>query len=399
MRTLAAVAIALTLVLAAAVWRAAAERAPAIVLHQTLAGEVRLSGNPPTPDWPREGEAAAEVQGVGSLGHAGPQTPVPIASVAKIMTAYLTLRRYPLMAGASGFAMTVNAAEAAEREQREDLGESTVAVSAGEHIDERQALEALLLPSANNMAAMLAVHDAGSIAAFVARMNTTARELGMDSTTYTDPSGYEDSTTSTASDQLKLAAAAMRVPALAQIVSESSARLPVAGLVTNYNALVGEDGYVGIKTGSDRAAGGCLVFAKRVRAEGRTAIVLGVVLGQREGAPIEAALASARDLGDSIAGALQVRVVLPAGTRVLSANSTGGKTTAVVTREALREIAWPGATLPVRVTDAASKATHAQAGRRLAIVSAYGADKQTTAAVAAHSLGEPSLGWRLEHLL
>jgi D-alanyl-D-alanine carboxypeptidase (penicillin-binding protein 5/6) len=398
--------VALILVLAAAGWRIDTERSPPIVLHRTLAADVRLPGAPPTLSWPREGEAAVEVQGVGSFGHTGPDRPVPIASVAKIMTAYLTLRQYPLSARAGGFAMTVTAADAAEREQRVDLGESTVAVRAGERLDERQALQALLLPSANNIAAMLAVHDAGSTAAFVARMNATARELGMDATTYTDPSGFEASTVSSAADQLKLAAAAMREPVFAAIVDQSSARLPVVGVVANYNALVGEDGYVGVKTGSDLAAGGCLVFAKRVRVGGRTASVLGVVLGQRDGAPIEAALASARQLGDSVAAALGMRVVLPAGTSVLSVSSTGGQAM-VVTREALREIGWSGLTLPVQVRiEATSRATHAQAGQPLASVKVEGAGTPTTptatpttTAVAARSLGEPSLGWRLEHLL
>ncbi|HXP98597.1 MAG TPA: hypothetical protein VN845_00865 [Solirubrobacteraceae bacterium] len=393
--------VALALVLAAAVWRIDTEGTPPMVVHRTLAADVRLPGSPPTLSWPREGEAAVEVQGVGSFGRAGPSTPVPIASVAKVMTAYLTLLSHPLAAGAGGFAMTVTRAEAAEQEQRVDLGESTVAVRAGERIDERQALQALLLPSANNIAAMLAVHDAGDIAVFVTRMNATARELGMDSTTYTDPSGFEASTVSTAADQLKLAAVAMREPAFAEIVDEPSAELPVAGLVTNYNALVGEDGYVGVKTGSDRAAGGCLVFAKRVRVGGRTATVLGVVLGQHEGAPINAALASARQLGDSVAAALRVRVVVPAGSAVLSARSTGGQATTAVTRASLREIGWSGLTLPVQVRriGAASRATHVRAGQPLASVSVYGADTQTTAAVAAGPLGEPSLGWRLEHLL
>ena len=133
----------------------------------------------------------------------------------------------------------------------------------GEQLSERQALQALLLPSANNIAALLARYDAGGIAPFVARMNATARTLGMASSTYTDPSGFNDETVSTAADQLKLARAAMRIPAFAEIVDEPSVVLPVVGRVANYNGLVGEDGYVGIKTGSDRAAGGCLVFAKK----------------------------------------------------------------------------------------------------------------------------------------
>lgn len=393
-------ALVLILAMVAVIWRIDTESTPPVVIRRTLTADVRLPGSLPVLNWPREGQAAVEVEGVGSFGGMGPSTPVPIASVAKVMTAYLTLLQYPLAVGEEGFVMTVTRANVAEDEQRVDLGESTLAVRAGERISERQALEALLLPSANNIAAMLAVHDAGGIAAFVARMNVTARRLGMSSTTYTDPSGFERSTVSTAADQLRLAGVAMHEPVFAAIVDESSAALPVAGRVANYNALVGEDGYVGVKTGSDLAAGGCLVFAKRVSIDGRTATVLGVVLDQREGSLIDAALASARQLGNSAAAALRVQVVIPAGTNVLSATSTGGRRTTAVTTDALREIGWAGLTLPVQVNVGSAQAmTQLRAGEPLASVTVRGVGAPTTRAIATQSLGRPSLGWRLQHLL
>ena len=109
----------------------------------------------------------------------------------------------------------------------------------------------------------------------------------------------------------------MRGPAFAAIVAKPAVELPLVGRVANYDGLVGRDGYVGVKTGSDRAAGGCLVFAKRVLIDGRRVTVLGAVLGQREGSLIEAALTSAMRLGDSAAAALRSETALPAGTTVL----------------------------------------------------------------------------------
>ncbi|HEY2767394.1 MAG TPA: hypothetical protein VGI76_04015 [Solirubrobacteraceae bacterium] len=264
-------------------------------------------------DWPAEGEAAVEVEGIGRLGVSGPSVPVPIASVAKVMTAYLTLRQDPLEHRGDGFTLEVTAADAEDEQRRAALGQSVLPVRPGERLGERQALQALLLPSANNVAQMLAVHEAGSVDAFVRRMNTVASRLGMASTTYTDPSGYSASTVSTASDQLKLALIAMRRRAFAQIVNESSAVLPVVGTVSNYNQLVGDDGYVGIKTGSDGAAGGCLVFAKRVLVGDRRLVVVGDVLGQRSGSYIPAALIAGRRLGDSAAAVLRAGLFVPAG--------------------------------------------------------------------------------------
>ena len=287
-------ALVLAVVLAAGVWRLATEAAPPLRIQRTLAAYVRLAGPSPTLAWPGEGEAAAEVEGVGSFGTSGPSAAVPIASLAKVDDRLPHAARTSPRRRCAGFVMVVSPAEADEQRERAELGESTVPVSAGERVSEREALQALLLPSANNMAAMLAVHDAGGLAAFVARMNATARSIGMSSTTYTDPSGFDESTVSTASDQLKLARAAMDEATFTAIVAEPAAELPLAGIVANYDTLAGVDGYVGVKTGSDRAAGGCFMFAKDITVAGRRLRVLGVVLGQRDGALIEAALDSAR---------------------------------------------------------------------------------------------------------
>lgn len=396
-RTWALGALLIVLLVIAIVWRAATESTPPLVVHRTLAAYVRLPGSAPAIAWPREGQAAMEVEGVGGFGTSGAVTPVPIASVAKVMTAYLTLLEHPLAPGRQGFVVTITPAEVTEEGERVALGESTLSVRAGEQLTERQALEALLLPSANNIAALLARYDAGGTAPFVARMNATARALGMRTTTYTDPSGFNDETVSTAADQLKLARAAMRIPVFAAIVAEPSAALPGVGRVANYNGLVGMNGYVGVKTGSDRAAGGCLVFAKRVVAGGRRLTVLGVVLGQREGALIESALGSAERLGDSAAASLRVETALPAGTRVLSASSVDGRATTAVTAGTLRELGWGGLELPVHVLARAAM-THLHAGEAMATVAVQGGSAGAISAVSARAVAGPSLGWRLRHL-
>jgi serine-type D-Ala-D-Ala carboxypeptidase (penicillin-binding protein 5/6) len=255
--------------------------------------------------WPREGEAAVAVGGLGSLGASGGAEPVPIASLAKVMTAYLVLRDDPLEPGQEGFGIRIGPGDVEDLHERMDLGQSVVPVEVGEVLSERQALEALLLPSANNVAALLAVHEAGSVDAFVDEMNEAAAELGMENTDYTDPSGFEDTTVSTAADQLKIARAAMADPTFAQIVAMPSTVLPVAGEVDNFNALVGHEGFVGIKTGSDEAAGGCLLFARRIEVGGHTTTMIGAVLGQREGDLVPAALTAARDLAMSATAAFQ----------------------------------------------------------------------------------------------
>src|SRR5262249_54057992 len=130
----------------------------------------------------------------------------------------------------------------------------------------------------------------GSVDAFVAEMNRTARALGMAHTTYTDPSGYDDGTVSTARDQLRLARVAAEDETLAAIMATRSYWLPVAGEVRNTDTLLGSDGFVGMKTGSDQAAGGCFMF--------HSGNLIGVVLGQRGPNLINAGLDAAKELVD-----------------------------------------------------------------------------------------------------
>ncbi len=233
-----------------------------------------------TVSWPADGVSAADINGVGVVAGPGATRPVPIASVAKVMTAYVILHDHPLPAGGSGPDITVQSSEAAAYPAQARDGDSLVPVVAGETITERQALEALLLPSADNMAWILARWDAGSQAAFVARMNAAADRLGMTGTSYTDPSGLDSSTTSTAADQVRLGMAAMQVPALAAITAMPAAVVPVAGVVRNYNTLLGQDGIVGLKTGSTQAAGGCVLVAAWHRAGAHTALIVAAAFGQ-----------------------------------------------------------------------------------------------------------------------
>src|SRR5438552_14279233 len=146
-----------------------------------------LGGALPSTVWPAYGQAAF-VQTGRSQVQAGPnQHAAAIASIAKVMTAYLVLRDHPLRLGQDGPTITLTDADVADTDRRRGQQESVVSIAAGGQVTERQALQALLLPSANNIAAVLARWDAGSEERFVARMNATARSLGMTRTRYTDP--------------------------------------------------------------------------------------------------------------------------------------------------------------------------------------------------------------------
>jgi D-alanyl-D-alanine carboxypeptidase (penicillin-binding protein 5/6) len=236
---------------------------------------------------PRQGQTAIGWNG-GQLRTFGRQRPVPIGSVAKVMTAYVVLRHHPLPAGQPGPTLHVDKTAAADYQERSGSDQSLVPVHAGDSLTERQALQALLVPSGNNIADLLARWDAGSIASFVREMNAMAAALGLHDTKYSDPSGYAPATVSTAVDQTRLAQDAGRIPALLEIGGLRSVNLPRAGTERNYNALLGHDGVIGLKTGTTDQGGGNFVFLAR---RGHS-MLAGAVLAQRIGASTRDSLAT-----------------------------------------------------------------------------------------------------------
>ncbi|MFL4904956.1 D-alanyl-D-alanine carboxypeptidase [Streptomyces sp. MMS24-I2-30] len=312
--------------------------------------------------WPSAGEGALDVQGIGTFGSSGTQRPVPIASVAKVMTAYLILRDHPLKG--SGDGPNIHVDQTAEDQATAD-GESTVQVRAGDSITEREALEGVLIASANNVARLLARWDAGSEKAFVAKMNAAAKDLGMTQTTYTDPSGLEKTTVSTAVDQVKLAKAAMQDPAFREVAQMMEYTDYKGATHSNWNRLVGSNGVVGIKTGTTTAAGGNLVFAATKEVGGETKTIVGAVLGQGPGGSDNTILSGALDAGDKLIraaqDALRTATILKKGDVVGYVDDGLGGRTPVVSTKDVPAVGWAG--LQVRLSFSADAVPHsAKAG-------------------------------------
>jgi D-alanyl-D-alanine carboxypeptidase (penicillin-binding protein 5/6) len=204
-----------------------------------------------------------------------------------------------------------------------------------------------------DMATLLADWDAGSVSAFVAKMNATAAKLGMSSTHITDPSGADPGTTSTAEDLVKLGEAALSIPVLAQMVSlgQTSVSIPnQAGVVYNLNFDLGVDGIIGIKTGSDSNAQGCYLFAAQQSVGGKTATVVGAVLGQPGGSlgPNTAAVNAGDALVKSAFASLHSYTVFAPGQKAGQVTAPWGATAPVTVAQPVTVVGWPG--LTVRVT-------------------------------------------------
>ena len=376
------------------------------VAPMTLATSVTTAravpGAAQRPDWPGGAEAAVGLPGTGLLGMHGGSQPVPIASLAKIMTAYVVLSDHPLPAGGSGPAITMTAADAAAYVSDERQGQSVVRVTPGEKLTERQALEATLIPSGNNIASLLARWDSGSQSAFVAKMNARARQFGLHSTLYADASGADPATVSTASDQFRLTVAALQIPAFRQIVAMPQVTLPVAGVAYNVNAALGHDWIVGVKTGSSSQAGGCLAFASLRTVAGSHVTIVGVVLGVQatpaQPSELGGVISASENLLASIGGDLEhVQIVKP-GAVLGSVSSAWTYGPAAVAATGVAVTAWPGTPVTIAVTPRPLGHAIRQGQRVAQATVTVGSQVSHITLDASQAAPAPSIGWLLTRL-
>lgn len=352
--------------------------------------------------WPAHGEAALAVAGVGLVGSHGEQKPMAIASVAKLMTANLVLTDHPLTAGHDGPTVTITQADVKEYEHDVATNQSCVAVRAGEKLTERQLLEALLLPSANNAANILARWDAKSTSAFVAKMNAKASSLGMTNTHYSDASGVHAATVSTAVDQLKIAELDMSIPVFVHTVAMKQVTLPVAGIAYNVDYALGHNGIVGIKTGSTDQAGGCFVFATRPVVAGKHVLLIGAVLGQRPNQSINSELMVALSEGQLLSkqGAHVLTQFTPValGTPEATLSAPWGSPVSAVASKGGEMLGWPGMTVTTKFTAATVPSTIAIGQQVGTLEVTAGKQVEHIPVEATGSLGRPTVVWKLERV-
>ncbi|QLH23596.1 D-alanyl-D-alanine carboxypeptidase [Streptomyces sp. Rer75] len=352
--------------------------------------------------WSGEGQSAAEVEGVGSLGTSGAQKPVPIASVTKVMTAYVVLKDHPLKAGAEGPRIKIDATAA---EESGSADESRASVEEGQSFTQHQLLQLLLINSSNNIARLLARWDAGSLDAFTKKMNDAAKSLGMKNTTYTDPSGLKESTKSTAADQLKLAKAAMQSEAFREVVATPNTQIPgLDGKIYNNNNLLVKPGVIGIKTGSSTPAGGALMWGAVRTIDGKKQRILGVVLEQRAPTTLDASLQLAQTesykLITTVQDALTSATVIKKGDVVGQVDDGLGGTTPVVATKDLKAVGWAGLNVDIKIGDGGKTIPHtAKAGTVVGEVTVGSGPGRVKAPVALQNdLSEPSFGAKLTRI-
>jgi D-alanyl-D-alanine carboxypeptidase (penicillin-binding protein 5/6) len=313
---------------------------PAVEAAASLPASDVVPGTPPPLPWPAKGSAALAIGNLGFIANSGNEQAIPAASVTKVMTALVILEDKPLKKGETGPTITLTSADVQIYQAAVANKESVVPVQAGEQLTEFQALEGLLLPSGNNLAVSLARWDAGSVEAFVAKMNTRATKLNLKNTKFGDPAGVSPSSVSTPSDLVTLGIEVMRTQEVfAQIVAMGQAELPVAGTVYNVDAVLGQSGIIGIKTGSGLDSGANFLFAASVQVDGFPVVIYGCVMGQPT---LAMAFDRAKALIATTQPALHVRRVLARNQSVGTYSTPWGAQSDVVSTLDVDVAQWPG---------------------------------------------------------
>lgn len=365
---------------------------PALAARPLVPTSSTADGAAPALPWPEKGAGAVGATDVGTLATGGPTTAQPMFSVAKIMTALVLLEDKPLTPGEAGPAITVDASDVASYQKRLAAGESVVKVQAGEQITELQALDALLIPSGNNIGELLARWDAGSEAAMVVKLNVKARALGLVNTAFDDVSGVSVKTVSVPSELVVLAGLAMKDPLIPTIVSQKQAEVPVAGVVYNVDYALGQENIIGIKTGSSPDGGANFVFAASHTIEGRPITILGAVMGLTT---LDEAFAATKKLIVAVRPLLSIKHVVTPKQPVGRYQAPWGSRTDIVTVHGLDVVTWPGLQVRTRF-EARPVNAPLRAGATAGTFSVKAGDQALqTPLVTATDLARPTTKYRL----
>lgn len=348
--------------------------------------------------WPATGQSAVGIVGSPILETHGKQQPVPTASTAKLITALTVLQVKPLAAGQQGPTITLDANDVAIYNAYFAKDGSLVRVQAGEKISEYQMLEAILLPSANNMADSLAIWAFGSLKNYQLAANQFLADNGLvESHVGKDASGFDPSTTSTAEDLVRIGELAMQNPVLAKIVGQPSvSNFPIAGTIKNVNFLLGAHNIIGVKTGNTDQAKGVYVSASRVTVNDKPVTIVTALMGSPT---IYTALKDSLPLITSAQQNFKPVTIAKSGSVIADYRQPWGGSTYAVSTKDLALDAWGGTRITAK-TDLKDITTDNHSGQVVGNVylpkSAYN-DRLSASVKLQDTPLEPSPWWRLTH--
>lgn len=344
--------------------------------------------------WPDQGAGAIGAVGYpGLLGSTGAQESMPIASITKMITSLVLLEEKPLTGNESG--PDIRFTDADVDIYYDVLAEdgSVAPVTSGMVLSQREAFEAMLLPSANNYSISLAIWAFGSMDAYLAKAETWLADNGLTDTTVADTSGLSPASVSSPADLVKIGKLALANPVLAEIVSMETSDLPTIGTVTNTNKLLGSNGVTGMKTGTTDEAGACLLYSAEFTVGGETVTLVGVMLGGDTHTELNASIV---DLLDSVEPGFREVSLADKGAAYASYDTQWGQESQAVAAEAASAVVWSDT--PITAVPTARPVTLGKVGDSAGAVDfQVGETTVSVPLVLDGELTDPGPGWRFTH--
>ena len=346
----------------------------------------------PTVTLPGYGAAAIGAVGYpGVLASSGTADPLPIASIAKVITALVVLDAKPLAPGEAGPDIVFGEADLGFYDEMLALDGVVEDVTAGQTMSQRSVLDVMLLTSANNYAMSLANWAFGSIDGYVAAARDWLARHALTSTVITEPTGIQPTDVSSTTDLIEIARLVTAHPVLAEIVATTSMEVPGLGVIENRNGLLGVGGIDGIKTGTLDESGACLLFSWDYAVGAHSVTLLGVVLGGPDHATINDAIQGL--LAEVDAGFSDV--TLTAEGQVFGSYRTAwGDEAHAIAAEAASLPVW--AATPVTAVVEAGEVTLGDAGSQVGSVTFTVADRTVSVPLVLDArIDDPGPWWRL----
>lgn len=349
-------------------------------------------------DWPNKGQSAVGFVNSDYVDSNGTQKPAPIASVAKVITALVVLEKKPLKLGEQGPTITLTASDEQLYHNYKANDGSIVPSANGEKITQYQMLQAMMLPSANNMSDSLAIWAFGSIDNYIKEANSYVKRNGMTNTKIGgDASGLNPATVSTAEDLIKLGKLTMKNPVMASIVSQQTATgIPLTTTVKNVNILLGNSNIVGIKTGNTDEAGGAFLSASIIAPNQKPVTIITAVLQANN---LYDALASSLSLVKSSQKAF-VPVEITKQDQVVGIYKApwGGSAKAIATRDlTINSFASIKPEYQVALDPIRQSTKSGDNVGQVVIKKSFQSDTKTVPIILQGEIAKPSIAWRLTH--
>jgi D-alanyl-D-alanine carboxypeptidase (penicillin-binding protein 5/6) len=364
---------------------------PAVVTVQKVAPPSTAAASIVVP-----GIGASAVTAVGyptAVRSGGSTSPLPIASISKVVTVLVALEAKPLATGETGPTVTFGTTDAALFGKYTALNGTAEPMPAGSHLSELDLLRVVLIASANNYADKLASWSYGSTASFISATTSWLKTHGLSHTTIVEPTGINPKNTSTPTDLIELGKLALANPVLASIVSTKSISLPIVGTFHNTNALLGQLGVDGIKSGTLDNIGSNLLFASDYNIGGKSIRIIGAIVGATDHDTLYAAV---KALLASVRNGFHVVKLANAGETFASYSTRWNTRVNAVAAQDASTVLWSDTPITSKVVTL-RMATAAKGSAAGSVTFTAGKEVVAVALVLNHAILAPSAWWRLGH--